>query len=137
MIERRLGRIKAGFILLLVVGLSIFQIQTASATHLRAGEITVERMNCLNRTFRITVTVYTDTGSPVRFGGEQDILDFGDGNRVLVPETPNTPYPGAPNVGYASYSIQWTYAGPGQYTISYLEPNRNEGVLNIENSVLT
>jgi hypothetical protein len=107
------------------------------ATHLRAGEITVERINCTSRTFRITVTVYTDTESTVQFGGTQDILDFGDGNRLLVPETPNTTYPGGGSIGFASRSFIHTFPGPGRYTISYIEPNRNIGVLNMANSVNT
>ncbi|HEY9489582.1 MAG TPA: hypothetical protein VIQ51_14665, partial [Chryseosolibacter sp.] len=54
------------------------------ATHLRAGEITVERVNCSGGlTFRITVTVFTNTiNTNVLFGGEDDWLDFGDGNRM-------------------------------------------------------
>ncbi|HEY3385196.1 MAG TPA: hypothetical protein VGK46_01725, partial [Saprospiraceae bacterium] len=136
MTARKLGLLRVGGMLLFVVGLSLMTKQ-AAATHLRAGEITVERISCTFRSFRITVTVYTDTGSPVLFGGEQDILDFGDGTRVLVPETPNKPVPIGPNTGTASFSIIHTYSGPGRFTISYLEPNRNEGVLNIDNSVLT
>ncbi len=137
MIEQRLRRVKAGFILLFGVWLLIVPLFTATATHLRAGEITVERISCVSRTFRITVTVYTDTDSPVRFGGSQDILDFGDGKGMLVPETQNTPYPGGVDIGIASFSVLHTYGGPGLFTISYLEPNRNEGVLNIDNSVNT
>jgi hypothetical protein len=111
--------------------------EEAFATHLRAGEITVERINCTSRTFRITVTVYTDTESTVLFGGTQDILDFGDGTRLLVPETPNTTYPGGGSIGVASRSFIHTFPGPGRYTISYIEPNRNGGVLNMANSVGT
>lgn len=115
--------------------------QQASATHLRAGEITVERVDCVSLTFRITVTVYTNTSSSVLFGGnagEEDILDFGDGEYVLVPETQNIPRLDlGPNVGTASYTVLHTYAGNRKYVVSYREPNRNEGVLNMDNSVNT
>ncbi|HEX5172227.1 MAG TPA: gliding motility-associated C-terminal domain-containing protein [Cyclobacteriaceae bacterium] len=111
------------------------------ATHLRAGEITVVRENCSSLQFIITVTVYTNTGSSVLFGGrtgEEDILDFGDGESMLVPETPNTLRPDlGPAIGTASFTIVHTFPGPGVYTISYREPNRNEGVLNMDNSVNT
>lgn len=137
MTEQKSGRVKAGFILLLAVGLLIAPIFEATATHLRAGEITVERISCVSRTFRITITVYTDTDSPVQFGGTQDILDFGDGKSMLVPEKPSILYPGGVGIGIASFSVLHTYGGPGLFTISYLEPNRNEGVLNIDNSVNT
>ena len=65
------------------------------ATHLRAGEITVERVSCNSLTFRITVTVFTNTiNTNVLFGGEDDWLDFGDGHRMLIPEQENVPRPG-------------------------------------------
>ena len=111
------------------------------ATHLRAGEIVVTRDNCQSLTFKITITVYTNTGSTVRFGGDtgfEDVLDFGDNTNMQVPEIENTLRPDlGPNVGTASFTVFHTYAGPGKYLISYREPNRNEGVLNMENSVNT
>lgn len=114
---------------------------SVGATHLRAGEITVKRVNCQSLTFEITITVYTNTGSSVLFGGlagEEDILDFGDGTWILVEETPNTPRPDlGPNVGTASRTYTHTYSGNRRYVISYREPNRNEGVLNMDNSVNT
>lgn len=128
----------------LLLGLALLVIAGANqawATHLRAGEIIVERVNCQSLTFRITVTVYTNTGSSVLFGGrigEEDILDFGDTQWELVPETPNTLRPDlGPNIGTASYTTLHTYSGGGRYVISYREPNRNEGVLNMDNSVNT
>jgi hypothetical protein len=135
-----------GKILLFAVGIFLLPVLKAQATHLRAGQITVERQNCASRLFRITVTVYTDTGSGVLFGGTQDYLDFGDGSDpdgdgrpgILVPEIPHSPLPGyGPEFGFASFSTIHSFPGPGRYTISYVEPNRNEGVLNIDNSVLT
>ncbi len=121
-------------LLILVTSLS------ARATHLRAGEIIVERVSCTSLTFRITVTVFTNTkNTPVLFGGEDDWLDFGDGSpAILVPETDNTPRPDlGDGIATASFTILYTYAGFGTYTISYSEPNRNEGVLNMDNSVNT
>lgn len=124
--------------ILLMVGMA-YQV---NATHLRAGEITVRRVSCTSLTFAITVTVYTDTESQVTFGGEKDqaldVLDFGDGERFIIPVVPSTPRPDlGPNMGIASYTIEHTYGGPGRYLISYKEPNRNEFVLNVSNSVGT
>jgi hypothetical protein len=124
--------------LLLVVLLTGYAAET-QATHLRAGQIIVRKVgdNC-DFTYEIIVTVYTNTGSPVLFGGEQDVLCFGDGVCVLVPETPNTILPEfGPNIGTASYRIVHTFPGAGAYTISYLEPNRNGGVLNMDASINT
>lgn len=117
-------------------------LSSVQATHLRAGEITVTRDNCSSLTFTITVTVYTDTESGVLFGGTKemnvDILDFGDGTRVVIPETTSTPRPDLGlNMGIASWTTQHTFGGPGRYIISYREPNRNENVVNVLNSVNT
>ena len=62
-----------------------------SATHLSGGEIYAERVSPTSLSFRITIRVFTNTiNTNVLFGGEDDWLDFGDGQRMLVPETPNT-----------------------------------------------
>jgi hypothetical protein len=108
-----------------------------NATHLRAGEITMQRVSCTSLTFRITITVYTDTGSPIKFGDGE--LNFGDGSDPIVtPSIDNTLRPDlGPEVGTVSYTVEHTFGGPGKYTISYLEANRNAGILNMTNSVDT
>ncbi len=125
--------------LLLVITLFIGVSFPACASHLRAGEITVERIGCTGLTFRITVTVFTNTiNTDVLFGGLEDWLDFGDGNRVLVPEQLNVLRPDlGKGIASASYTITYTYSGNGSYVISYTEPNRNRGVLNMFDSFNT
>jgi hypothetical protein len=118
---------------------TFFVIRESGATHLRAGDIVAVRQNC-SRTFLITITVYTNTGSTVRFGGDRDIINFGDGTWEYVPEIENTPRPDLDaegTVATASYTISHTYPTTGTYVISYREPNRNEGVLNMDASVNT
>jgi CHU_C Type IX secretion signal domain len=108
------------------------------ATHLRAGEITVNRLSCTSLTFQITVTVYIDTESGIQFGGPSEILNFGDSTWIEVPETTTIPRPDlGENMGMAVYTTTHTYSGPGTYVIRYTEPNRNEAVVNIANSVQT
>lgn len=120
---------------LVILGAIIFPFSHLLGSHLRAGEITVQRVNCSGNDFLITITVYTNTTSSVRFGAEadvefDDILDFGDGSQYLVPAVSSTLRPDlGTNIGIASYSIVHTYRGSGTYLISYREPNRNEGVL--------
>jgi hypothetical protein len=119
----------------------------AFATHLRAGEITVRRDACNSLKFWITITVFTNTkDTQVLFGGDDDILDFGDGSDPdhdgrpgrLVPETQNTPRPDlGDGIATASFTIDHIYAAGFRYTISYSEPNRNEGVINMDGSVNT
>jgi hypothetical protein len=137
---------KSWVIGVLALFISFLYANDARATHLRAGQIVATRVSCTGLTFRITVTVYTNTGSPVKFGGEMDFLDFGDGSDpdgdgrpgILVPETANTLDPAlGPGVAVASFTIEHTYPGPGRYIISYIEPNRNGGVLNMDNSIST
>ncbi|MBL7877567.1 MAG: gliding motility-associated C-terminal domain-containing protein [Cyclobacteriaceae bacterium] len=120
-----------------VLVLVLISIVSARATHLRAGEITLQRVSCTSLTFRITITVYTDTGSPIKFGDGE--LNFGDGsNPLITPPVDNTLRPDlGPEVGTVSYTVEHTFPGPGKYTISYLEANRNAGILNMTNSVDT
>lgn len=108
----------------------------AHATHLRAGEITIERKGC-GLTFDITLTIYTNTGSPIRFG--DGVLDFGDGSKpFLTPTVQNTDRGDlGPNIGLVVFTTQHTYAGNGTFVISYLEANRNDGIKNMANSVQT
>jgi len=123
--------------LLILVG-----VINANATHLRAGNIIVEKIgdDCSIRVYRITVRVYTKynpNAQTVLFGGEGDILDFGDGTRIEVPIQDNIPIDPEFGIAYAEYTIDHPYAGPGQYMISYSEKNRNENVLNMTGSVNT
>ena len=57
-------------------------VKQVNATHIRAGEIIVERISTQSLTFRITIIGYTDTGSTVEFGGGR--LEFGDGTVIDI-----------------------------------------------------
>lgn len=133
----RLFRILLCFSFLLAIGYQSF------GTHLRAGEITVERLNCDNLSFRITITVFTNTrNTTVKFGGDPDLsyLYFGDGQRVFVPETENQirlDLDPEGSIATASFTVTHTYSSYRQYKISYQEPNRNAGVRNMDNSINT
>jgi hypothetical protein len=107
------------------------------ASHLRCGYITAERTNCNSRELRITITVYTNTASDVKFG-EDGILTFGDGTSLVVPRVENVLMPDlGPNIGMATYTVRHIYGELGSYLISYTEPNRNGGVLNMNDSFFT
>lgn len=110
-----------------------------SATHLRGGEIYAERISPNSLRFRVTVKVFTNTtNTNVLFGGEEDWLDFGDGQRILIPETPNTLRPDlGEGVAVASFTIDHTYANPSSYRITYSEPNWEEGIINFDGSINT
>jgi hypothetical protein len=111
----------------------------ANATHLRAGEITVQRINCSSLTFRITLTFFLDTEKGVKVGGNEDWLSFGDGERMLIPTQETIPRPDlGKNMGMVVFTTDYTYTALNpQYTISYSEPNRNEQVVNMDQSGFT
>ncbi len=121
-----------GWIFLFLMGLA----NHSFATHLRAGEITVERVSCNGLSFRITITAYTNTGSPVKFS--DGTLSFGDGTSIQTPTIDNTIRPelGA-GIGYVQFETTHVFPGPGYYVITYKERNRNAGILNMANSVNT
>ncbi|MEQ8477702.1 MAG: hypothetical protein RIB54_15770, partial [Fulvivirga sp.] len=136
-------------VLLAALGIST----QVNATHLRAGEIIVKRVNCSGLAFDITIIVYTDskTGN-AKFGSGE--LRFGDENDPdeffrLPNEIPNNTHlfyneDGTTrsetfnedlglDVSKVAFTIRHTYGSTGKFTISYVESNRNDGVLNIEN----
>ena len=135
------------FIILLAI---ILLSHTAQATHIRAGEITIERKNCQSLTFYIYVTGYVDLiGGQVRFGG--GTLDFGDGSTpieilrdaaggldsTVMILRDEEDLGGGNGVGITRFRIEHTYSSTGNYIISYNEPNRNGGILNMDNSINT
>lgn len=125
--------------LLLFLFLACLSISKAKATHLRAGDITLTRSSCSNYQYTITLHVYTKWGTTVKFGG--GTLNFGDGSKPLMTEArPNPPEIAQTDdggVGEVTYPVVHNFPGPGVYTITYYEQNRNEGILNIDNSVQT
>lgn len=128
---------------LLISGFFMLAYVAAShATHNRAGEIIVEQINgCNSNMVRCSIFTYTKTSS-VQADRDTLTLCWGDANQtcVQVPRIngsqpdPNLPPQGQPlanDVKYNIYIAEFTYDGPGRYTISVTDPNRNEGILNV------
>jgi len=99
------------------------------ATHNRAGEITLTQIDEL--TYQITITTFTFTLSQA----DRDRLEvqwgdntFSFADRVALVRLP---YFYQKN----TYITQHTFPGPGIYEIVVQDPNRNDGVKNIPNSV--
>jgi hypothetical protein len=109
------------------------------ASHLRGGEIGIEQLSAASLTYRITVLVYLNTaGTNELFGGEDSWLDFGDGKKIYVPETPAQLSPDSgTGLSRASFTAEHTFAGYQSYLVSPSEPNRSEGVINFAGSVST
>lgn len=101
------------------------------ATHQKAAELTVEHVS--GYTYRAVLVTYTFTQSPV--DRPEIELAWGDGTIELVSRS---------SVQYLEndtkmnrYVAEHTYSGPGIYTLYMEDPNRNSGVINVPNSVLT
>jgi hypothetical protein len=124
----------------LIVAFLAVGFHTSFSTHLRSGQIFIH-YDGQGRQVTITIRVFTNmVNTSVLFGGDQDVLRFGDGTTMLVPERPNTVRLDlGPNgsVGMAEFTTTHTYASNGYYVVSYLEPNRNADVINFDNSVMT
>ncbi len=132
---------------LLVTLLFVSVLSSARATHQRAGEITYKRLSELK--YEVTIITYTQAYS-LADRNELELL-WGDGTSSILPRSNGpagyTPagYPSdhiGEIIGPASDSIrkniyigEHTYAGPATYLITLEDPNRNDGIMNIPNSV--
>ncbi|HNI55637.1 MAG TPA: hypothetical protein PK511_14010, partial [Chitinophagales bacterium] len=101
----------------------------AWATHNRAGEITYTHVEDL--TYEFTITTYTDPASLAdrdRLG-----IDWGDGTVDTIMR--NSIELLTPDIQKNQYISTHTFAGPGIFIISMVDPNRVESILNIDGSV--
>lgn len=113
-----------------VLGLLIAGTSQAFATHNRAGEITYRHIEDL--TYEFTITTYTDPASLA----DRDALgiDWGDGSPVdTLPRSSIELL--TPDIQKNEYIGRHSFAGVGTYIISMVDPNRVEGILNIDGSV--
>ncbi len=110
-----------------------FLSQNTYATHVRAGDLTAERISDISLTYRITAIIYTDDGgvppdSEIEF-------DFGTGETRMVERLSGV------SIGNATtrntYTTTYTFPGAGEYNVGVAIRNRNEGIANIPNSVNT
>ena len=99
------------------------------ATHNRAGQITVSHIS--DFTYEIHIQTFTYTLSQA----DNPTLDveWGDGTVSVAQRMSKVTLPNY--YFWNQYKVQHTFPGPGTYTILVQIPNRNEGVLNIPNSV--
>jgi hypothetical protein len=149
------------YILLAVV--LFWGISDAKATHIRAADITAIRLGSSPNgiTYRVIITAYTDRGAPAQVKFGNGVLSFGDGSDPIIRPREQftisggvgTPRPGGDpravslieefdtlgnDVEFNQIIFEHTFAaGFAAFRISYQEPNRNEGILNMSNSVNT
>lgn len=101
----------------------------ASATHNRAGEIRYQQLSDL--TIKVELITYTKTSS-IAADRDSILVMWGDGTFSNVDRTNGNgtilPNDTKKNV----YQMNHTYPGRGEYTISMLDPNRIENILNVD-----
>ena len=116
----------------------VYLFSDVNATHIRAGEIIAKRISSTSLTYEFTIIGYTDTGSEVEFGGGK--FDFGDGNIVEVLDESAISANKIQlenQVTLNLFKVIHTFQAPGRYVVSYYEQNRNDQIVNMENSVDT
>ena len=113
-------------ILLLAISANIY------ATHNRAGEITYTHFSVL--TYEITVTTYTRDQSPA--DRPELPINWGDNSPIDSIDRISKVFLGN-DINKNVYVGRHTYPGPSPtpYIISVEDPNRNENIVNIPNSV--
>lgn len=116
---------------------------SAQATHNRAGEITYEQIG--PNTIRATITTYTKiSGQSIHADRDELTIVWGDGSSEIVPRSNGGGVLVVPDIQRNEYEATHTYPGPnpvdpntGQfqpYIISMEDPNRNAGILNVNNT---
>ena len=107
---------------------------TAFATHNRAGEICYEHTS--GNSFNFTVTTYTDPDSPADRDSLTVVFDADDpvGTSVTIPRKFEEILI-AGQIKKNTYCFEYTYPGPGCYVVYMEDPNRVEGICNMDGSV--
>lgn len=125
------------FSIFFFLSLSVF------ATHNRAGEITYRWLG--GNTYEVTITTYTKNSVPA--DRCELTIDWGDTTSEALPRTNGVSSSSCPgntrigelipgtNVRVNIYKGIHTYQATGIYVVSFEDPNRNEGVANIIQSV--
>lgn len=119
-----------------IIFLSI-TLHTAHATHIKSIEIRAEQINCPSLTYRITLIAYLNAHTVNHIGGELSELSLGDGTIINLPETEGPVIDKKLGISKVIIATVHTYSNTGTYLISYMEKNRNGGVLNMSSSVST
>lgn len=120
------------FLKIILLLLCFIWIQTASATHNRAGEITYKHVSGF--TYEFTITTYTKVSG---ISGDADRtrlgISWGDGTFDSLDRASEIFL--ADDIKQNKYIGRHTYSGPFKYVVGVTDPNRIENIINISNSV--
>ncbi len=103
----------------------------AFATHERAGEITYRNIDNNPLKYEFTILTFTYSQSPAN--RDRLVIDWGDNTSDTILLS-NREIVGS-DMFKNTYVGQKTYSGPGTFVVSFEDPNRNAGIINIDNSV--
>ncbi len=99
------------------------------ATHQRAGEITYSYVSGLTYEFIITTYTYT----PSAADRPTISVDWGDGTSSTISRQQKLDL--GNDISKNTYVAQHTFPASGSYYVSFEDPNRNAGIVNIPSSV--
>ena len=115
-------------IILIVIALLAIR-PAAHATHQRAGEISYVYISGL--TYEFTIVTYTYTPSPA--DRPEIEVYWGDGTSTVIPRHSKTNLDN--NISRNVYIAQHTFSAAGTFHVTFEDPNRNAGIVNIPSSV--
>ncbi len=116
---------------IITIVFSILYTTLLYATHNRAGEITYRQISAY--TYEITLITYTYTPSYANETRDVLPIDWGDGTMSNIPRIQIEYLPD--NYTRNTYRMTHTFPGPGTFRLVMEDPNRNQGVANIFDSV--
>ena len=103
------------------------------ATHNRAGELSYTQISALQ--YEFILTTFTDISDPNNADRPAAELNFGDGTTSTAARYEKITV--VTNIQRNRYRFVHTFPGYATYTISYQDPNRNNNVSNMVNSLQT
>lgn len=118
---------------LLLISLFMLFYSFSFATHNRAGEITYKQLSALQ--YEFTLTTFTDVSNAGNADRPTATLFFGDGTQDERPRVEKDLV--GPSIQRNRYRFIHTFPGYSTYVISYQDPNRNNNVQNMLNSINT
>ncbi|NQY08891.1 MAG: gliding motility-associated C-terminal domain-containing protein [Flavobacteriales bacterium] len=115
--------------ILLILSIFFTVIVESYGTHNRAGEITYTGISVLEYEVKIVIyTKYVASSSSNVIRNDMPI-SWGDGTSENIQRTDSVMVEA--EVRKTTYVGRHTYKGPGTYVMSVIDPNRNEGVINM------
>lgn len=116
---------------LIITAVLLIAAKAIFATHNRAGEITYRHIS--GNLFEFTLVTYTYTPSEANEYRDALEIDWGDGTSSEIPRVSEEFLPD--DIQKNTYVGTHEFPGPGVYAVVMSDPNRNEGIENIPNSV--